>query len=249
MTLEEKTELDSQELNGDESRPLVLTNRDIAVFKMIHEHRYSPYNQIQMAFWKDRSIPANSCYGRIERLVKEGYLEKGFSKRKGLHVYFLCESARKELESRDLESGLPLYRRTDDFDRYADHDLKVLTVRLLLAHLGLDQWRSERLLKERDFLNRVPDGVLRIKGHKIAIEMENFLKSSVRYEELFAYYGENNDYALLFMVMDTGLKDWLLKMHYDVKRIWFTTYNDLLKMKGETLFENKSGSFLLNRFL
>jgi DNA-binding PadR family transcriptional regulator len=249
MALEENCGMSPQELAGEEGQPLVLTNRDIAVFRMIHEHRYSPYNQIQTAFWRDRSVQSNSCYGRIERLVKEGYLEKGFSKRKGLHVYFLCESGRKELRDRGLDSDLPLYHKTDDFDRYADHDLKVLSIRLLLAQLGLDQWRSERLLKERDFLNRVPDGILSVKGYKIAIEMENFLKSGLRYEELFAYYGENTDYALLFMVMDTGLKDWLLKMNYDVKRVWFASYNDLIKLKGETLFENKSASFLLNRFL
>ncbi len=164
-------------------------------------------------------------------------------------MYFLSASGHKELQSRGLDSGLVLYQKTDDFDRYSDHDLKVLSLRILLGDLGLGEWRSERLLKEKDGLNRIPDGVLNVRGLKIAIELDNFLKDQTRYRETFGYYGENTGYALLFMVMNTGLKNWLLGMNYDVKRVWFTTYNDLFKFKGQTLFENKSASFHLNRIL
>ncbi len=72
MTTEDGSRRTPQELEDDESLPLLLTSRDIAVFKMIHEHRYSPYNHIRDAFWKGCSISSNSCYGRIERLAKMG---------------------------------------------------------------------------------------------------------------------------------------------------------------------------------
>mgnify|MGYP000880819854 CR=1 FL=1 len=247
--VEQDVELTKQDLEGDPQKPLVLTHRDIAVFKLIHEHRFSPYNQIRIAFWRDRSRESNSCYGRIERLVKEGYLEKDVSKRRSLPVFFITEVALKELRSRGLDSDLVLYKKTDDFDRNADHDLKVLSLRLLFAYMGLDNWRSERVLKERDSKHRIPDGVLIVKGFKIAIEMENYMKSAPRYGEIFQYYGENKEYSLVFMIMDEGLKDWLLKMNYDTKRIWFAGYNDLFKHEGETLFENRNASFLLNRIL
>ena len=43
-------------------RPVELTERDVAIFKMIHEHRYLAYGQMRAAFWKDRSEPANRAF-------------------------------------------------------------------------------------------------------------------------------------------------------------------------------------------
>lgn len=249
MATEDGTVKAEEELEEDESQPLVLTKRDIGIFKMIHEHRYSPNNQIRDAFWKGCSITSHSSYRRIERLVRMGYLERTFSERSSCVVYYLAESAHKELQSRGLDSGLALYEKSEDFDRYSRHDMKVLSLRILFAELGLDQWRSERLLKDKDNLARFPDGILNVRGMKIAIELENTLKEKSRYPEIFGYYGENRDYALIFMVMAKGLKNWLLDMNYDAKRVWFTNYNDLFKFREQTLFENKTASFHLNRIL
>jgi len=113
----------------------------------------------------------------------------------------------------------------------------------------LDQWRSERLLKDKDNLARFPDGVLNVRGLKIAIELENTVKQKMRYPEIFGYYGENTDYALVFMVMVKRLKNWMIDMNYDAKRVWFTHYDDLLKLREQTLFENRTASFHLNRII
>ena len=248
MTTEDDLVQSQQEVEDDESLPLVLTPRDIAVFKMIHEHHYSPNNHIRDAFWKGRSVLSNSSYGRIERLVKMKYLKRDYSTRLSMVVYFLAERGLKELQSRGLDSGLELYEKTEDFDRFSDHDLNVLSLRILFAKLGLSDWRSERLLV-KDKLSKLPDGVLNVRGLKIAIEMDNSRKDQTRYRDIFSYYGENTGYALAFMVMNTDLKNWLLAMKYDVKRVWFTNYNHLFKFREQALFENKSASFYLNRIL
>ncbi len=249
MTAEDGSVRTEEELEEDESQPLILTKRDIGIFKMIHEHRYSANNQIRDAFWRGCSITSHVTYRRIQRLVNMGYLERTYSERSSCTVYYLAENGYKELQSRGLDSGLALYEKTEDFDRYSVHDMKVLSLRILFAELGLDQWRSERLLKDKDNLARFPDGVLNVRGLKIAIELENTVKQKMRYPEIFGYYGENTDYALVFMVMVKRLKNWMIDMNYDAKRVWFTHYDDLLKLREQTLFENRTASFHLSRII
>ncbi|OGW90544.1 MAG: hypothetical protein A3E74_03135 [Omnitrophica bacterium RIFCSPHIGHO2_12_FULL_44_12] len=228
-----------------------ITDRDVAIFKLAHEHRYLAYGQIREAFWKGRSEPAKACYRRIERLVNSGYLRKGDSKKKSLDIYFITEKALVILRERGFDSGISLYEPTKDFDRSIDHDLKVISVRILFRGLGLDSWTSERLLRARDHLHSIPDGVLNIRGKRIAIEFENHLtKSMERYQELFHHYGEQENYLVLLVIVDGDTKDWLVRaLDYNAKRIWMTTYHELINDREEALFENKRASFKLSRLL
>ena len=123
---------------SEENGPLELTDRDVAVFKLIHEQRYLVYNQIRRAFWKGRSVTANACYRRVERLINEGYLIKGYSKRKSIHIYLTTEKALAVLQERGLDSGIPLYQLRRDFEKYTTHDMNITNVRTLFRELGLD---------------------------------------------------------------------------------------------------------------
>ncbi|HOW87067.1 MAG TPA: replication-relaxation family protein [Candidatus Omnitrophota bacterium] len=230
-------------------QPIELTDRDIAVFRLIHEHRYLAYGQIREAFWKERSEPAKACYRRIERLINSGFLSKGYSGRKNLNIYFVTEKSLGILKNRNLDSGIRLYEPTPYFDRSIDHDLKVASVRIFFRQFGLDGWIPERVLRERDHLFRVPDGILTLRGKRIAIEFENHLtKSMKRYQEVFDYYSDHKLYLLLLMIIDGDTKDWLVHgMRYNAQKIWITTYRELMSEQGETLFENKRASFKLSR--
>ena len=231
--------------------PIKLTDRDVAIFKFAHEHRYLVYNQISRAFWKDRSEIANACYGRVEQLVNAEYLRKGYSTKKSSNVYFVTEKSFAILKERGLDSDIPLYQQTKRFDTSIDHDLKVISIRILFRELGLDSWTSERMLRERDHLYKRPDGVLNLRGKRIAIELENHLsKSKKRYQALFDYYSNHKTYLVLLLVIDGHVKDWLIDvLKYNAKRIWMTTYWELLNKKEETLFENKQASFKLSRLM
>lgn len=99
MTEEDGSVRTQEELEEDESRPLVLTPRDIGVLKMVHEHHYSSINPIREAFWKGRSVSSNSCYRRIERLVKMGYLKRDYSTWSSLAVYLLAARASENFSS------------------------------------------------------------------------------------------------------------------------------------------------------
>ena len=230
-------------------QPIELTDRDVAVFKLVHEHRYLAYGQIREAFWKERSEPAKACYRRIERLINSGYFSKGYSGRKNLNIYFVTEKSLEILKDRKLDSDIRLYEPTPYFDRSIDHDLKVASVRIFLRQFGLDSWTPERVLRERDHLFRVPDGVLNIRGKRIAIEFENHLtKSMKRYQEILDYYSDHKNYLLLLVIIDGDTKDWLVHgMRYNAKKIWITTYQELMNDKEDALFENKRASFKLSR--
>jgi hypothetical protein len=248
--LNESFENDQLESTKEPS-PLELTDRDIAAFKLIHEHRYLVYNQIHRAFWKGRSVPAKACYKRVEKLVKFGYLKQGYSKRKSIHIYFVTDKSLKVLTERGLDSTLPLYVPGPNLEHHIAHDLNVTNLRTLFRELGLDAWRSERILRERDHLQRVPDGVLNIRGKKAAIEFENHLtKSKIRYQQLFDYYrAHDKEHYLLFVIIDGDTRDWLLTLNYDARQVWVTTYSELMNKREEALFENKRASFKLSRLL
>ena len=66
----------SAPVSDEDLEPLVLTDRDMSLFRYAHEHRYLAYSQIRAAFWKERSLDAKACYKRVERLVNAGYLKR-----------------------------------------------------------------------------------------------------------------------------------------------------------------------------
>ena len=234
----------------DDKAPVVLTKRDVEVLKFAHEQRYLCYNQISDTFWKGCSEDANACKHRVAKLVSVGYLSKQYSGRKKLDVYFASEKAVELLKTRSLDSGIPALRITRDFERYISHDLHVTDLRILFRDLGWHEWTSERVLRERDHLYHRPDGVLTVRGQKIAIEFENRItKNKDRYKEMFEYYDDHDGYKLLFVIVLKDIRDWLLDLRYNVRKVWFVDYEELMELKEKTLLENMRGSFELGRLL
>lgn len=229
-----------------------VTDRDVEIFRFAHEQRYILYNQLRDAFWPERSKKAKACWNRVEQLVQAGYLRKQKSeRRKNLNLYFATEKSHEVLKERGFESGIPLYVPTKGFEFHLDHDLKVTNIRVLFRELGLASWTSERVIRERDHLKRIPDGVLNVEGKKIAIEFENYLtKGMKRYEQMYNYYDRHKEYFLVLMVVDANLKDWLIRLlKYDCEQVWFVTYKDLFKCRDKVLFENAAGKFELRQIL
>ena len=243
-------EIQAAEAPVKETSPVVLTERDIAVFHIAHEQRYLCYNQISGGFWKERSEDAKACWHRVEKLVNAGYLTKEYSGKMRMDVFFASEKAVEVLKKKSLDSGLPVMKPSRDFDRNIVHDLHVTNLRILFREMGLIQWKSERILWERDHLYHKPDGVLTIRGKKIAIEFENGITKGIkRYQALFEYYDDHEGYRLLFLIIRGDTREWLMGLDYDARKTWFVTYKDLVKQKEKALFENKRGAFELSRLL
>ena len=240
----------ASEVVAQDKAPVVLTKRDVEVMKFANEQRYLCYNQISNAFWKGCSEDANACKHRVAKLVSVGYLSKQYSGRKKLDLYFATEKAVEMLKTRSLDSGIPALRITRDFERYVSHDLHVTDLRILFRDLGWHDWTSERVLLERDHLFHRPDGVLTVRGRKIAIEFENKItKGKARYQKLFEDYDHHEGYRLIFVIILGDIRDWLLDLKYDARKVWFADYEELMNGKGKTLFENTRGEFELSRLL
>ena len=248
-------EIESTETQGPEgvvenATPVVLTERDIAVLQFAHKQRYLSYNQISDTFWKGCSEDANACKHRVAKLVTAGYLSKKYSGRKKMDVYFSTQKAVGELKARSLDSGISALKFSRDFERYISHDLHVTNLRMLFRELGWREWISERVLRERDHYYHRPDGVLTVRGQKFAIEFENRItKGKARYKEMFAYYDKHAGYKLLFVIVRKDIREWLLDLKYDARKVWFANYEDLMEQKGKALFENMRATFELSRLL
>ena len=234
----------------ENAAPVVLTERDLAVMQFAHEQRYLAYNQISDTFWKGCSEDAKACKHRVAKLVTAGYLSKKYSGRKKVDVYFATEKAVEALKAKSLDFGIPALEFTRDFERYISHDLHVTDIRMLFRELGWREWTSERVLRERDHFYHRPDGVLAVRGQKIAIEFENRItKGKARYKEMFDYYDGHAGYKLLFVIIRKDIRDWLLDLKYDARKVWFANYEDLMAQKGKALFENMRATFELSRLL
>ncbi len=241
--LKEKEELPPAIEEENESGPVVLTERDIEIFRLVHEHRYLAFNQIKRAFWKDCSDIANAGYKRVKHLVKAGYLEEGYSSRKGLILYLLSEKSYQELQRRNMDLGLFRYELTDNFERHVNHDLNVVNIRILFREMGLKDWTPERVLKEQNpQKERVPDGIVKVDGNPMVIEFENSLKTKSRYKEIFDSYPANGEYYVVLVIVYKGIKEWLLQMDYNPEQVWFVDYNNLMSKREKSLLENKQES-------
>jgi hypothetical protein len=248
-------EIESKETQDPEgvvenTGPVVLTERDIAVMQFAHEQRYLCYNQISDTFWKGCSEDAKACKHRVAKLVTAGFLSKQYSGRKKVDVYFATAKAVEALKARSLDSGIPALKFSRDFEQYISHDLHVTNLRMLFRELGWREWTSERVLRERDHYYHRPDGVLTVRGQKIAIEFENRItKGKARYAAMFDYYDKHAGYNLLFVIILKDIREWLLDLKYDARKVWFANYEDLMEQKGKAQFENMRASFELSRLL
>jgi hypothetical protein len=51
------------------------------------------------------------------------------------------------------------------------------------------------------------------------------------------------------MIILGDIRDWLLDLKYDARKVWFADYEDLMNNKGKAKFENMRGEFELSRLL
>ena len=66
---------------------------------------------------------------------------------------------------------------------------------------------------------------------------------------MFDYYDGHAGYKLLFVIIRKDIRDWLLDLKYDARKVWFANYEDLMAQKGKALFENMRATFELSRLL
>ena len=231
------------------AEPVELQERDIEMFRFMNEQGYLAHSHIKSAFWGTCSEEAGACHHRLDKLVAAGYLARETGVKKKLSVYRLREKGFGELLQRGLRNGTSLFKLNGYHRTNMDHDLKVTNLRIFFRKHGLESWTSERVLRQRDYYIHVPDGLLKVYGEKIAIELENSTKGRKRYEGLFKNYQAAKEYSRVFMVLNTEIMDWVIDVEYDPEKIWFVEYKTLFREGENTVFKNKADTFVLAQIL
>ncbi len=230
----------------DWNKPLALTDRDLGVMTLAHEERYICYSQIKDGFWPEASHASNTARRRVRKMIDENYLWRQSTRERVHYLYLLGERGYQLLKSKYLDRGLDLFRFNEDREsRLVDHNLKVVNIRLLFREFGLNDWTPERILSREARGNIFPDGVIHLRGHKIAIEFENELKSNKRYRERFWHYARRNEYLFVIFVTTDHLPSRVLHLEYNKSQVGFVEYSHLMHNKEEAEVRNKNSSFVL----
>lgn len=228
---------------------VVLTERDIEVFRYLNEQKFMVSGQIYEIFWPKSEIRSGTARQRLTKLVESGFIKtlvlQDQKRKSELKLFLLMEKGIEILRKRNLDHGFSELSTVNP--ALVEHGLKLVNIRALFRELGGKDWRSERLLRKQES-NRgwYPDGVLDISGFKIAIELENSFRRKELYVQRFKHYAEEKDFRLaIFILSWTSVKSWLLDLDAPQDKICFANYEELLQKKGKAEIENKTSRFLL----
>jgi hypothetical protein len=164
-----------------------LTARDVLLMSWINDHGFVTIDHV--ATFIKTTVPR--AYSRVKRLVQHGYLRHNriFHGTPGVYRTTLAGIRLSESELPPLHHvPLPTYQ----------HDLRVVEISLLLLDLLGGAFITERLLRKEAGIARfnqslhISDGLLKINGKTIAIEVELSKKSKSRRETIMQHYLANN---------------------------------------------------------
>ena len=231
------------------SRGVLLTERDIELFRYLNEQKFMVSGQIYQIFWPECDPRSGAARQRLTKLVEAGYLKIIEVDKDKLKLFLLTEKGIDILKERRLDHKFA--ELSDVNPLFVQHTLKLVNIRALFRELGQHDWRSERLMRKEDMKRGwYPDGMLDLYGLKVAFELENSFRSKDRYVQRFKKYESDNTVDLAVFVVSWHLvKSWLLDLEGPQDRICFVLYDDLLKKKGDAELENKTSKIVLKSIL
>ena len=191
---------------------IVLTERDLQVFRFLAEQKFATREQLARRFFPNAraepSRPERVCYRRLLELRQFGLLECRPVVLGGTPLYQASRLALGEL----ARTGEPVLPYLDNIDvRTYEHDRRVTDVRIAVEWLGAADWRSERTLLRRGWRGHVPDATLTVGATKLALELELSLKRRDRYEDIFRGYARDPGRLVLYLCGTPGMRRALLR--------------------------------------
>ena len=229
-----------------------LDEKDIQILQFVHEQYLGAWLHFKMLCEAEK--PGQ---GRIHKLLKNGYLERRHWKEQNIHYFTLARKGLKSLQNRHRRPDqlMPLYQVSESLNRRIGEHLKAGLLRMIFWKLGLKDWTSERVLRERDQKTYpVPTGNLSIVSKKIAMHFEESLKRSVKgCEKLFEDYTRAG-YDEVWMIVGWDIPDFFRKAQDQFRslwpQVWFVSYETFIRKGDESIFCNHEGaSFLLRDFI
>jgi len=230
----------------NEKLKVVLTDRDIEVFRFLNEQIVMVSGQIYKMFWPDSETRSGTARQRLTKLVEAGFIRihETVVNHKHLKLFVLTQVGLDELKKRKLDYGLSVVERVGSIP--VEHCLKLVNVRSVFRSLGQHDWRSERLIRSDASRGWYPDGIVKIKGINVAIELENTFKARERYVQRFKKYQFDREFRLaLFVVCWKSVKSWLFDLDAPQNKVCFVDYNELMMKKAQAVLENKTSKVSL----
>jgi DNA-binding MarR family transcriptional regulator len=180
----------------------VLQDRDLKIIRTCYEQTFLTQTLVARYFFFGATRQAASQ--RVRELSLNGYLLRRVVRGRGRpQVIRLTIKGRRTAEAVcrfEFSKRAPLNMNT------LIHDELVTSVRLRLEELWDGKWTPERALKEQSKL-RVPDGLIVFdSGKRVAIEVENSLKSIRRLRALLSRWERMDVYFALYVVPDDELR-------------------------------------------
>lgn len=233
-----------------EFRHLVLTERDVSLFRYLNEQRYMTYEQINRIFWPDKSVRAGAARQRLQKLIEAKLIKSYWLPDGNLKLFLLKQRGIEILTERKWDYG---FSEIDTVSPYfVKHTLKLVDLRYLFETMNCKSWTSERLLRrEKPTQGWYPDAVFETNGLKTSIELECADKATERYERKIEQYAKDKEYTLVMFVF-TG-KFGMFHRLYDLKmpqdKVCFVSYKDLCEKKADVELWNQTGAIKLSGIL
>jgi hypothetical protein len=207
---------------------LVITSRDIAIFKMLFEQRVASHAQIAKYFFSGTN--RRGVYSRLSKLAESQFISKNAVRSSGrlLLVYGLEPSGFKIVcEDYKRKVSQPLFKSDSIL-----HDVTLVDIRERFHKLGMVlEYVPENVLQAcgefheseafRPFVHLNSDGAMRIKTstgeHHVALEYEASIKNGSRYaKKLSDYYLAREIAGVFYICGNTGIERMIRRIDCEV---------------------------------
>ncbi len=235
-----------------ELKQVVITDRDIEIFRFLNEQKFMVAGQIYEAFWPKSDVSSGTARQRLTKLVSAGYIkvtDVPRDKKDKVRLFLLTEKGIEVLKGKGLDHGFAEIQTPNPYT--IEHTLKLAAIRCVFRDLGETAWRSERLIRKEDEKREFfPDAILEIRGRKTAIELENSFRQREKYVARFGKYIKLFEFDLVIYVLSwTMVKDWLLNIEAPQDMFCFVLYDELLSKRRDAKLVNKTSRITLGSLL
>ena len=171
-----------------------LQSRDKQILKVCYEQQFISSRQVQDHFFEGSQPNASR---RMTVLTEAGLL-RGIPEAHGALGKLFQLTGRGVQTARELVAvSIPQRRRFSVATM--PHDLLVTDVRLRLVHFWGGAWIPERAIRADEY-EQIPDGLILFpSGNKIAVEVENSIKSKRRYQKILPRWVGSNTLIVLYV--------------------------------------------------
>ncbi len=173
---------------------MIMSERDKELLRVCYEQQFVSVRQVSRYFFGDN---LSNAAARLRALSGAGYLrEAEASTRLPFKLY---RPAGAGVSKAKALSPLRIPQRRRFSLSTLEHDLLVTDVRLRVAELWDGVWLPEQALKADEY-RQIPDGVVLFEsGKKIAIELENTIKTKARYDRIWRLWPGTKTLLVLYV--------------------------------------------------